>query len=84
MCIRDRHIPGPDFPTGGVIIGKDIIKQGYKSGRGSFKIRGNINIEQLKNGKTKVLGYFVGLVMKETQGKANPQKVNELIQAHLR
>ena len=26
-----KHIPGPDFPTGGVIIGKDIIKQGYKS-----------------------------------------------------
>ena len=25
-----KHIPGPDFPTGGVIIGKDIIKQGYK------------------------------------------------------
>ena len=41
-------------------------------------------VEQLKNGKTKVLGYFVGLVMKETQGKANPQKVNELIQTHLR
>ena len=41
-------------------------------------------VEQLKNGKTKVLGFFVGLAMKETQGKANPQKVNELIQAHLR
>ena len=35
-----KHIPGHDFPTGGIIIGKDIIKQGYKSGRGSFKIRG--------------------------------------------
>ena len=35
-----KHIPGPDFPTGGVIIGKDIIKQGYNKGRGSFKIRG--------------------------------------------
>ncbi len=37
-----KHIPGPDFPTGGVIIGKDIIKQGYNKGRGSFKIRGEI------------------------------------------
>ena len=44
-----KHIPGPDFPTGGTIIGKDIIKTGYKTGRGSFKIRGDINIEQLKN-----------------------------------
>jgi len=40
-------------------------------------------LEQLKNGKGKVLGYFVGLVMKETKGKANPQKVNELIHASL-
>ena len=40
-------------------------------------------LEQLKNGKSKVLGYFVGLVMKETKGKANPQKVNELIHASL-
>ena len=38
-----KHIPGPDFPTGGVIIGKDIIKQGYNHGRGSFKIRGEIS-----------------------------------------
>ena len=30
-----KYIPGPDFPTGGIIIGKDIIKQGYKTGRGS-------------------------------------------------
>ena len=35
-----KHIPGPDFPTGGTIIGKDIIKTGYKTGRGSFKVRG--------------------------------------------
>ena len=42
-----KHIPGPDFPTGGVIIGKKIIKEGYKTGRGSFKIRGEINIEKL-------------------------------------
>ena len=46
-----QHIPGPDFPTGGVIIGKDIIKQGYNKGRGSFKIRGEIDLEQKKNGR---------------------------------
>ena len=43
-----KHIPGPDFPTGGVIIGKDVIKQGYNKGRGSFKIRGDINNETQK------------------------------------
>ncbi|MDC0436663.1 DNA gyrase subunit A [Candidatus Pelagibacter sp.] len=50
-----KHIPGPDFPTGGVIIGKDIIKQGYNSGRGSFKIRGEISIESLKNGRDRLI-----------------------------
>ena len=50
-----KHIPGPDFPTGGVIIGKDIIKQGYNSGRGSFKIRGEILIEQQKNGRERLV-----------------------------
>ena len=50
-----KHIPGPDFPTGGVIIGKDIIKQGYNNGRGSFKIRGEIQIESLKNGRERLV-----------------------------
>ena len=47
-----KHIPGPDFPTGGIIIGTDIIKQGYNKGRGSFKIRGEIEEEVLKNDKS--------------------------------
>ena len=46
-----KHVPGPDFPTGGVIIGKDIIKQGYNKGRGSFKIRGEIDFEEKKSGR---------------------------------
>ncbi|MFL2526513.1 MAG: Asp-tRNA(Asn)/Glu-tRNA(Gln) amidotransferase GatCAB subunit B, partial [Candidatus Azotimanducaceae bacterium] len=40
-------------------------------------------VEQLKSGKTKVLGFLVGQVMKETSGKANPKKVNELIRTIL-
>ncbi len=50
-----KHIPGPDFPTGGIIIGKDIIKQGYNNGRGSFKIRGEVSIEQQKNGRERLI-----------------------------
>ena len=49
-----KHVPGPDFPTGGVIIGKDIIKQGYNKGRGSFKIRGEIDVEE-KSGREKLI-----------------------------
>ncbi len=50
-----RHVPGPDFPTGGIIIGKDIIKQGYNKGRGSFKIRGEIEFEEKKGGREKLI-----------------------------
>ena len=67
-----KHIPGPDFPTGGLIIGKDIIKQGYKSGRGSFKIRGEISVENLKNGKDR-------LVITSIPYQVNKSNLNERI-----
>ena len=67
-----KHIPGPDFPTGGVIIGKEIIKQGYNNGRGSFKIRGEINIESLKNGKNR-------LVISSIPYQVNKSVLNERI-----
>ena len=40
-------------------------------------------VEQFKAGNTKLLGFFVGQVMKETQGKANPKQVNELLRNKL-
>ena len=67
-----KHIPGPDFPTGGLIIGRDIIKQGYNKGRGSFKIRGEIEEESLKNGKTR-------LVIKSIPYQINKSVLNERI-----
>ena len=41
-----KIIPGPDFPTGGIILGKNEIKNGYENGRGSIKVRGEIEIEE--------------------------------------
>ena len=67
-----KHIPGPDFPTGGVIIGKDIIKQGYNNGRGSFKIRGEVSIESLKNGRER-------LVISSIPYQVNKSVLNERI-----
>ena len=65
-------IKGHDFPTGGVIIGKDIIKQGYNKGRGSFKIRGEIEFEQKKNGRSV-------LVIKSIPYQINKSVLNERI-----
>ena len=41
-----KIIPGPDFPTGGIILGKNEIRNGYEKGRGSIKIRGEIEVEE--------------------------------------
>ncbi len=67
-----KHIPGPDFPTGGVIIGKDIIKQGYNKGRGSFRIRGEISNETQKNGRDR-------LVINSIPYQVNKSVLNERI-----
>ncbi len=67
-----KDIPGPDFPTGGIIIGRDMIKQGYNKGRGSFKVRGNIEEETLKNGKSR-------LVIKSVPYQINKSSLNEKI-----
>ncbi len=50
-----KHVPGPDFPTGGIIIGKDILKQGYNKGRGSFKIRGEIDLEEKSSSRESLI-----------------------------
>ena len=67
-----KHIPGPDFPTGGLIIGKDIIKQGYNKGRGSFKIRGEIDVESTKSGREL-------LIIKSIPYQVNKSVLNERI-----
>jgi DNA gyrase subunit A len=46
-----KYIKGPDFPTAGVILGRDGIKKAYKTGRGSITLRGEVKIETLANGK---------------------------------
>jgi len=67
-----KKIPGPDFPTGGVIIGHENLKQGYNKGRGSIKIRGDIETESLKNGKER-------LVIKSIPYQVNKAVLNERI-----
>ena len=67
-----KKVPGPDFPTGGIIIGRDNLKQGYNKGRGSIKIRGEIEEESLKNGKER-------LVLKSIPYQVNKSVLNERI-----
>ena len=48
-------IPGPDFPTGATIMGRDGIKSAYETGRGSITIRGKAHIEQTSTGRTRII-----------------------------
>ncbi|MBS6510698.1 MAG: DNA topoisomerase 4 subunit A [Clostridiales bacterium] len=50
-----RRIKGPDFPTGGVILGKEGIKQAYETGKGKITLRAKTEIEQVRNGKTRIV-----------------------------
>src|SRR5688572_21944467 len=48
-------VQGPDFPTGGVICGKDGIVEGYKSGRGRVTLRAKMHVEETKGGRSQVI-----------------------------
>ena len=48
-------VKGPDFPTGGVIIGKMGIEEAYRTGRGKIKVRAVTNIEPMENGKHRII-----------------------------
>ncbi|WP_313508622.1 DNA topoisomerase IV subunit A [Enterococcus sp.] len=50
-----RYIPGPDFPTGGILQGKEEIKKAYETGRGKVILRSKTRIEDIKGGKQQIV-----------------------------
>ncbi|MBR1477939.1 MAG: DNA topoisomerase 4 subunit A [Lachnospiraceae bacterium] len=50
-----KYVKGPDFPTGGIVINKDELLEIYESGTGKIKIRGKVEVEELKGGRTNVV-----------------------------
>ena len=48
-------IKGPDFPTGGMILGRDAIKQAYTTGKGKITVRAEAEIEEMSNGRQKII-----------------------------
>lgn len=50
-----QHIKGPDFPTAGIIVGRDGIREAYRSGRGRIVMRARAHIEELRGGRTAVV-----------------------------
>lgn len=53
--LMENYIYGPDFPTGGIILGRSGIKQAFETGRGSIVTRSRVNIEEMDNGKKRII-----------------------------
>ncbi len=65
-------VPGPDLPTGGIIYGLDGIREAYEGGKGSFKMRAKVDIEQISSRRQ-------GLVVRELPYQVGPERVIERI-----
>ena len=50
-----KIIPAPDYPTGGIIMGRGAVKHAYKTGRGGIVVRGKADIEELSNGRSRIV-----------------------------
>lgn len=57
--LMDNYITGPDFPTGALILGRAGIKQAYETGRGAIIMRAKHKLEEMDNGKTRIVFYEI-------------------------
>ncbi|MCG7421591.1 DNA topoisomerase 4 subunit A [Micrococcus porci] len=71
------HVPGPDLPSGGRIVGLDGIRDAYATGRGTFRMRATASIEQVSSRRT-------GIVVTELPYAVGPEKVIEKIKDGVR
>ena len=71
-----EYIPGPDFPTGAVIMGTDGIKKAYKTGKGSIIVRAKAHIEQTSTGKARII--FTEIPYQVNKGKLQ-EKIAQLV-----
>ncbi|WP_281790180.1 DNA gyrase subunit A [Faecalibaculum rodentium] len=54
-----EFLPGPDFPTGGIILGRKGIRQAYETGRGSLQVRSRYRVEELTGGRKRIVFYEI-------------------------
>ena len=83
-----QYIPGPDFPTGGVIANKDELTAIYSTGVGKIKIRGKVEVEQVKGGKERLviteipytmIGANIGKFLNDVYSLVETKKTNDIV-----
>ena len=71
-----KYIPAPDFPTGGIIIGGEGLKSAYTTGRGSFRIRAKVDVEEGKKGRDTIV---ITEIPYQVNKKNLLEKIGELV-----
>jgi DNA gyrase subunit A len=75
----NRHVKGPDFPTGGIVLGRDGIREAYRSGRGRVLMRARVHIEELRGGKTAIVVTELPYGVKKGGDAGVIKKIAELV-----
>src|SRR4051812_33157986 len=74
-----KHIKGPDFPTGGIILGREGIREAYRSGRGRIVMRARAHAEELRGGKSAIIVTELPYTVKKGGDDGVISKIAELV-----
>lgn len=83
-----KYIKGPDFPTGGIVVNKDDLLQIYENGTGKIKIRGKVEVEEMKGGKKRLviseipytmIGSGIGKFLNDVATLVETKKTNDIV-----
>ena len=83
-----KYIKGPDFPTGGIVVNKDDLLEIYESGAGKIKVRGKMEVEEMKGGKKRLviteipytmIGAGIGKFLNDVCALVETKKTNDIV-----
>lgn len=83
-----KYIKGPDFPTGGIVVNKDDLLQIYETGQGKIKVRGKVEVEELKGGKKQLviteipytmIGSGIGKFLNDVAALVESKKASDIV-----
>jgi len=83
-----KYIKGPDFPTGGIVVNKDDLLEIYEFGAGKIKVRGKVEVEEMKGGKKRLviteipytmIGAGIGKFLNDVCALVETKKTNDIV-----
>lgn len=83
-----KYVKGPDFPTGGIVVNKDDLLNIYETGAGKIKVRGKVEVEEMKGGKKRLviseipytmIGSGIGKFLNDVCGLVESKKTSDIV-----